>query len=1378
MCKFANVMGVRVVSRIDVYADVSHSGGLVRNLFSPVFHGGSTICCTGFDSNQFWDIVEESHPTWYYASPTMHQAILEAGADRPEAQAKLNVRLVCNAAGGLLPSLAVRLRDLFHCTVLPSYGMTECMPISTPPLDYTLDRPGTSGISCGPEMTIFDGNDRPMPPHEVGRICVRGSPLFPGYLKTTGLDKSAFMKGGWFDTGDMGYLDEDKYLYVTGRSKEVINRGGELISPFEIEEAIMTASRDPNSSIYGRVAETLAYSAPHEILQEAVGVVIVTPEGVPRIDLRLLQASVKSSLHSTKWPVTMVFMNGVPKNANNKVLRIKLGERFSYPNLVDEIPVAELHFEAENPPHNSALTVKIPKEMVYIDHDAAVDTVQHFTDNQFDVYSNTNEKNGLVDMVLAPRFPGEVPFLDIEDLRQQLEQSIDGYLVPNSIKKIDVPFPLTDEGSIDMPLLYELLKPVGASSGEGSGSATELKIRGLFANLLSCTVEEVGADTDFFQAGGDSMKAGRLLSLLRKEFDVRIPIGDLFSNSTVRALCAMVGDVDDGQAEKKTREKIPLPGCTKTYSSKNPILLILQLIPLAIVYPMKRALEWTCLLYMLSNSITWWPHTPSVPERFVTLLLSIFVARNVTQIVPPLLAIALKWIIIGRYKEGIYPMWGSYHTRWWITQKLVAIGGKGFFKNSNYLRVTYFRLLGAHIGKGVTIDNGATLGEYDLIEIGDNSNLDRCLCRPFAAERNTSMYLGRIIIGTNCSVGLKSTIAAGTFMPNDTCIGPNSSSWEMKDATEANRDLSASKIAQPPTIMKVLFAWPLLFIFKLVSMAPWMAGLVGLVLVEPSPSNDELRSVVIWFSTPTRVGYHFLARLLGAMFGSLFFVICVITFKRTMDAFCGKLAPGPSKSRSSFEKFRLYLYRLLLSGWELSDVRENFGSHYESTSILVRLLGGKVGRHVYWPGSGPSIQDYDFIDIGNDVVFGSRAAIVTSDGEGTYPVRVGDGNMVADRVVLLPGCSSGKKTVFGSGALARRDTHYPSDTTWVGSQGGGAVNLTTGRAQMPQSTASSDFALSSGTITPGYKDIETGKGAAFDKLSGYGSNTSSMVGPPDYNDTFSDRAEFAHDISGLDMEKKRAYATETPASSITLVNNSPPADESTPFGRAFYEGKAPYHVLGVWSIAFYSTMSTVITSVYWNTPTVVAVQAVALLFHHDVNALKNHGWWRPFVIYGIIAAMVSAILTIQAIVATVLMIAAKWALMGRRMPGSYDWDKSSYCQRWQIYLTMERLRRRCYGGMGIIGMLTGTHYAVMYMRALGAKIGDDCALFAGGMPSLLFTEPDLLTLGDRVCVDDASLVGHINSRGNFNLNPLVVGSRSVLRSGSRLLSGAQMSTLR
>ena len=606
--------------------------------------------------------------------------ILEEASNRSAALSKSRIRLVCNAAGGLLPSLACQLRDTFHCVVLPSYGMTECMPISSPPLDYQLNRPGTSGISVGPQLAIFNGNDVRCEPGTVGRIMVRGEPVFPGYLRPDGsIDTTCFTKDGWFDTGDMGYMDEDGYLYVTGRNKEVINRGGELISPFEIEEAIVTAAQKPESPIFGRVSQALAFSVTHDVLQEVVGVVLVTPEGSPRTDIRALQEAVSSSLQQVKWPVVLVFMDNVPKR-NNKVLRIKLGERLGLEQITDDLLMAHRHFEATCPPPDTALTVPIECAACTVDLLSLSEIMESSVPQGVMIHVRSDSNTGFPEIVLAPKNAKSfvnMPTNFAEQLLAELRSRLPGYHNPSKAHCLETTLPLDRDGCVDDVALDKLL--IGSSHDaqpDQSMSETEQKIARVFADVLSCSVGELSATSDFFNMGGDSLKAGRLLSLLRKEYQIRLPIDVLFTHSQLDTLAQVVDQKlsETAPSNHSGDTQAPLPGCTKTYSSTNPFLLLLQLFPLMFVYPGKRALTWTIFVYTLTATQVW-VTTVSVPGRLVNLVFSLAVARLVTRAVAPLLAIAFKWILIGRYKEGIYPMWGWYHTRWWLVQKILAVGG-------------------------------------------------------------------------------------------------------------------------------------------------------------------------------------------------------------------------------------------------------------------------------------------------------------------------------------------------------------------------------------------------------------------------------------------------------------------------------------------------------------------------------------------------------------------------------------------------------------------------------------------------------------------------------------------------------------------------------
>ncbi|KAL9570946.1 hypothetical protein ACKAV7_005283 [Fusarium commune] len=1303
-----------------------HVGGLVRNIFAPIFSGGSTVCCPSFDANLFWDVAETIQPTWYYASPSMHSIIISEAAARPEALRKSRIRLACNAAGGLLPSLAYQLRDTFNCVVLPSYGMTECMPISTPPLGYRLDREGTSGTSTGPELTILDWSEQKVRNSTVGRICVRGEPVFPGYLKPDGTyDKSPFNEHGWFDTGDLGYMDDDGYLYITGRSKEVINRGGELISPFEVENAIVTASRSSDSPIYGRVSQALAFSASHDVLQEVVAIVLVTPPNVPRVDMRTLHGALKSSLQQAKWPVLITYMNDLPKN-NNKVLRIKLGQRLGLPSASDDTPYMGRHWDANCPPADTPLSESIQCSPCSVDYTKLATHIQTIVPD-LDVFCLPSAQDGSPEAVLAPQTDEATADSDItSSIRHQLASIIDNYMIPNEIHIMPRPFQKDSSGNIDVEVLRAELEQLQMASLNELAASTEGLVTKAFSEVLSIPPGDIPRDADFFSLGGDSLRAGRLLSTLRTEFGITLPITAVFNGGTVTSIAGHIDKMLDSKTYESDQPGA-IVGCTETCSSTNPFLMILQLFPLVIFYPLRRAVQWTIFFVTLAHSQKL-PTNHSLPGRFLNLTVSMLIARIIMGFVSPIVGIICKWLIIGRYREGLYPMWGMYHTRWWLVQKIVAICGKGFFDTNEMTERIYCRLMGAKIGRNVKIE-GAAVGEWDLIEVGDDCNLTKCICRPFAAEGNTSMYLGRITIGSNCSIGMSSIIAPGTNMPPDTCLGFNSSSWEMQDASEEYRDQLPSEKPKPHWVLNVLFTMPLKLIGLFLSAVPWMAGLVGMVTTQGQKVNHKapLRSSVDWFTQPNRIAYHYLALALGCLFGPFFLFGFVILVKSVLDCIFGKLK---ANSRTTVDIWRANLMKTLLPEGKLHRMTSLFGQHYEATSIALRMLGAKIGERVYWPGTGPSIGDYHLIDVGNDVVFGSRSHLVTSDGIGSEKVTIQDRAMIADRVCLLPGVTVGERTTMGSGAVTKRNGNYVSDGTYVGSKAGDAVCLSTGRDTKVSRSHIRNM-QSEDTLTND-KKINDEKERP---------DTQPSITSGSYTERSDGKGDWAQHLS--------------------------------PFGRAFYLKLAPYHVLGPFAIFCYSAFFTVFTAVYWDVPSVSSIQFVGIMFRSSFPRGMNV-WFDLVAIFLTMLAGIAVLSTIQSVLALAIIIGSKWLLMGRRKAGNYDWDKSPYCQRWQIFLGTERLRRHCYKGNGILNLLTGTHWMVIYFKLMGAKIGKDCALFVNGTPSLLFTEPDLITLGDRVVVDDASVVAHINTRGKFDLNRVEIGDRCVLRTGSRLLSVAKL----
>jgi amino acid adenylation domain-containing protein len=268
------------VSARDIAAAIGLTAGDRCLSAMPLFHihGLSTLLATlvsggsyvsqrgGFSAAEFFGCLREFRPTWYSASPTIHRVVLEHAERHPDLSHRYGLRLIRSASAALPRALAIGLERAFAAPVIEAYGMTEAAPqIASNRLPPFVRKPGSVGTAAGPDVAILDERGGLVPAGTTGGIAVRGANVTVGYENDPDANAAAFV-GGWLRTGDLGHLDADGYLFVTGRSKEIINRGGEKVSPAAVEEVLLQ---------HPAVAEAVAFPVPHRVLGENVAAAVV-----------------------------------------------------------------------------------------------------------------------------------------------------------------------------------------------------------------------------------------------------------------------------------------------------------------------------------------------------------------------------------------------------------------------------------------------------------------------------------------------------------------------------------------------------------------------------------------------------------------------------------------------------------------------------------------------------------------------------------------------------------------------------------------------------------------------------------------------------------------------------------------------------------------------------------------------------------------------------------------------------------------------------------------------------------------------------------------------------------------------------------------------
>src|SRR5580704_17290387 len=308
----ANIANTYALSPDDVSLCIMplfHVHGLIGSVMSTLLSGGTVVVPTKFNALSFWRTVGEHRVTWYSGVPTMHQILLARAHQKPPEAASLRFIRSCSAL--LASGLIHKIEGLFGVPFVEAYGMTEAAhQMTSNPLPPRHRKAGSVGVGTGLRVRIMDKEGNSLENNLCGEIAIQGANVFRGYENNPEANAHAFVNG-WFRTGDQGYLDEDCYLHLTGRIKDIIIRGGENIAPHEVDEVLL---KHPS------VAAAVTFGCSHPTLGEEVAAAVVLHEPHGATESALLRHC-RESLAEYKCPTKIYLVESIPTTATGKIRR-------------------------------------------------------------------------------------------------------------------------------------------------------------------------------------------------------------------------------------------------------------------------------------------------------------------------------------------------------------------------------------------------------------------------------------------------------------------------------------------------------------------------------------------------------------------------------------------------------------------------------------------------------------------------------------------------------------------------------------------------------------------------------------------------------------------------------------------------------------------------------------------------------------------------------------------------------------------------------------------------------------------------------------------------------------------------------------------------